>query len=128
MKSKTLLGTLVKHCPRYMKLLMKPNNYEEVFAMQDDWTGIIQFTKKSGRIKDPFHQYISSLITIKNESIVYQENIEYFLIPSTVTPTIVHPTWTKNNTKITSKEIPTYIFHLIALKKDSDTMHSSCPL
>lgn len=124
---KSLLGTLVKYQPHYLAILTKPYNYEEIFNMQQQWLGILQFTKKSGTMKDQYQQYISSLITIQDETIVFQERVEYFLIPSAITPVISNPTWKKNSTIIKPTDIPPQIFKLLAKKHESDTIYSSHP-
>lgn len=128
MISKTLLGTLVKRHPHYMNLLMKSHPYEEVFHMNKQWCGIIEFSKKTGTVNNVYHKYISSSITILDKDTVYQEQIEYFLVPSMNTPTLMHPTWRKNKVKISSKEIPSRFFTLLASKHPSDMIYSSHPL
>lgn len=123
----TLLGTLVKRSPYYMTMLMKPNNYEEVFLMNQQWMGMLQFTKMPGRIEDPFQHYVSSIITILDRHTEYEERLEYFLIPSETTPAIMHPTWKKNKKRIKPESIPPEFFKKIAEKDRSDIMYSSSP-
>ena len=111
-----------------MNLLMKPYRYEEIFNMNTNWIGLLEFSKKTGTHDDIYHNYISSLITIKNDHTIYQEHIEYFLVPSMNTPIITHPTWKKNKTKISSKEIPSIIFKLLAAKHRANIIYSSHPV
>lgn len=127
MSIKTLLGTLVKTQPYYMELLMKPHHYQEIFNMDTNWVGLLEFTKKSGTSKTLYHNYISSVITIQDEHVAYQEHIEYFLVPSDDKPVIMHPTWRKNKVKIHSKEVPSSIFKMLSKKQPCDTLYSSHP-
>lgn len=123
----SLLGTLIKRSPYYLSVLMKPNNYEELFLINKQWIGTLHFTKKAGRIQDPFQQYISSLITIQDGKTVYEEHMEYFLIPSKDVPVILHPTWKKNNKAIKPAILPPEFFKLLNEKKNCDIMYSSSP-
>jgi hypothetical protein len=125
---KTLLGTLVRIQPHYMNLLMKPHQYEEFFKMNEDWIGLLEFKKKTGTPKDVYDKYISSLITIQDENNMYQEHIEYFLVPSAAMPVLLHPTWRKNKVKIPSREIPSIIFQLLKAKHRSNIVYSSHPV
>lgn len=127
MTVQTLLGALIKKSPYYIGALMKPNNYEELFVINKQWLGMLQFTKKSGSIQDPYQQYISSLITIQDEKTVYKEHMEYFLIPSTEVPVMLHPTWKKNNKIIKPEHIPAEFFILLHQKQNDDIMYSSSP-
>ena len=127
MTSKTLLGTIIKKYPYYTELLLKPHPYQEIFNMNHNWIGLIEFKKKTGTIYDVYHNYISSFITIHDENNTYQEHIEYFVVPSTITPVLVHPTWRKNNKKITSKEIPSTVFRVLSKKHPIDIIYSSHP-
>jgi hypothetical protein len=124
---KNLLGTLIKHHPYYMTALIKPNNYEEIFVMNKQWLGLLQFTKNEGTFKDPYQNYISSLITIQDGVTTYQEHICYFLISSTNAPTVVQPIWKKNKIKIRSDELPPEFFKLLVRKHNSAIMYSSSP-
>ena len=128
MRGRTLLGTLVKRQPRYMDLLIKSHGYDEMFNMNKKWTGLIEFTKKTGTADDAYHKYISSYITIQDKHNMYEEQIEYFLMSSTITPILTRRTWKKNNVNIYSKEIPSTIFKLLALKHPSTMIYSSHPL
>ena len=118
MRGRTLLGTLV----------MKSHGYDEMFSMNKKWTGLIEFTKKTGTSMDTYHKYISSYITIHDKHNMYEEQIEYFLVSSTITPIFKRRTWKKNNVNIYSKEIPSTIFTLLASKHPSTMIYSSHPL
>jgi hypothetical protein len=111
-----------------MELLIKPHGYEEVFSMNKKWIGILEFTKKTGTADDLYHKSISSVITIQDEHDIYQERIDYFLVPSVSAPVLAHPTWEKNNVKISSKGIPSTIFTLLTAKHPSTMIYSSHPL
>lgn len=128
MAHRTLLGTLVKQYPCYMNLLMKPHGYEEIFTMNNQWMGLIEFTKKTGTVDDAYHKYISSYITIQDEDTIYQEKMEHFLVPRAFHPIIVYSTWKKNNVKISSRAIPSSIFQSLEKKRPIDIIYSSHPL
>jgi hypothetical protein len=131
MAVKTLLGTLVKKYPHYTQLLMKPHEYQEVFGMNHnhhEWTGMIQFIKKTGTEHDGYDKYIVSVITINNHHTTYEECIKYFLTPLTFSPVITIPTWRKNKIEIPSKKIPSELFALLEKKHPADILYSSHPI
>jgi hypothetical protein len=111
-----------------MDLLMKSHDYEEMFSMNALTVGILEFSKKKGGSMDRYDTYISSFITIQNEYAIYQEQIEYYLVPSMSTPILAYPTWKKNSVTISSKKIPSSIFKLLAMKHPSNMIYSSHPL
>ena len=110
-----------------MELLMKPHPYEEVFHIDTNWKGVVEFTKKIGRSNDIYHNYISSIITILDKDTLYEECIEYFLVPSFAIPVVTHPTWRKNKVKISSKEIPSTFFKMLKQKHPTNIIYSSHP-
>lgn len=128
MTYRTLLGTLIARRPYYMDLLMKSYDYEEIFSMNETSFGIVEFSKKKGTSIDIYDNYISSFITIHEKHSIYEEHIEYFLVPSVHAPIIVYPTWKKNSVTISSKKIPSSIFKLLSMKHPSNMIYSSHPL